>query len=432
MLPQEVIRAKRDGLRLSDEAIDAFAHGLVDDSWSEGQIAALAMAILLRGMDRHETARLTRAMADSGDRLVWTDLPGPVVDKHSTGGIGDKVSLILAPILAACGCFVPMLSGRGLGHTGGTLDKLDAIPGYRSAAALEQVRRAVREAGCAIVGQTGELAPADRRLYAIRDVTATVESIPLVTASILSKKLAAGPEWLVMDVKVGSGAFMTDYDAARSLAQSIVEVANEAGLPTRALVTDMNMCLGHSAGNALEVMEAVDILRGKRTADRLVELSLALATELLDMAGTGHGRATALAALEGGAAAEHFARMVAALGGPTDLIDRPHAHLPIAPVVRPVRAGERGHVQAMDARALGIAIIHLGGGRRHPGSMIRHDVGLTDLCEVGAPVEADTLLGVVHAGDEAAADRAVADVRMAFSIGPDRPVRQPLIVDRLA
>ncbi|WP_159713804.1 thymidine phosphorylase, partial [Geminicoccus flavidas] len=244
MLPQEIIRTKRDGGVLDPAAIRLFVAGLSDGSWTEGQVAALAMAIVLRGMDPVETALLTEAMAGSGEQLSWDDLPGPVVDKHSTGGIGDKVSLILAPLLAACGCYVPMLSGRGLGHTGGTLDKLDSIPGYCTAASIELVRTTVRSAGCAIVGQTGELAPADRRLYAIRDVTATVESIPLITASILSKKLAAGPGYLVMDVKHGSGAFLPGLDEAQALARSIVDVARHAGLPCRALLTDMGMCLG--------------------------------------------------------------------------------------------------------------------------------------------------------------------------------------------
>jgi thymidine phosphorylase len=432
MLPQEIIRTKRDGGRLSPPAIRAFAQGLCDGSWSEGQIAALAMAILLRGMDRKETSCLTRAMADTGDRLAWPDLPGPVVDKHSTGGIGDKVSLILAPVLAACGCFVPMLSGRGLGHTGGTLDKLDAIPGYLTAAPLDLVRRTVEEAGCAIVGQTGELAPADRRLYAIRDVTATVESVPLVVASVLSKKLAAGPQQLVMDVKVGSGAFMKEVEEARELARALVDVANEAGLPTRAVLTDMNMCLGHSAGNAVEVAEAIDVLRGRQSKGRLVELTLVLATEMLDMVGEGNGRILAQDALASGRAAERFGRMVRALGGPGDLLDRPHVHLPKAPVVQPVYAGTYGHVAAVDGRGLGLAIIQLGGGRRHPTSIIRHDVGLSELCEIGTRVEQNTVLGMIHAADRASADQAAMDLRAAFRICEAPPPPLPLVLDRMA
>ena len=275
MLPQEIIRTKRDGGALSAEEIGFFVDGLTRGSISEGQVAALAMAVCLKGMGRSETVALTQAMAGSGTRLQW-DTPGPVVDKHSTGGIGDKVSLVLAPVLAACGAYVPMISGRGLGHTGGTLDKLDSIPGYDTAPGLDGFCAAVHDAGCAIIGQTEDLAPADRRLYAIRDVTATVESVPLIVASILSKKLAAGLDALVMDVKVGSGAFLPSLDAARDLAGNLVEVANGAGLPCRALLTGMDQCLGHTAGNALEVHEAVGLLTGARRDARLQEVTHAL------------------------------------------------------------------------------------------------------------------------------------------------------------
>ena len=259
MLPAEVIRTKRDGGALGEAQIQAFVQGLVDGSWSEGQAAALAMAILLNGMDRAECVALTRAMMHSGTVLHWGDagLAGPVVDKHSTGGVGDKVSLVLAPIVAACGGVVPMVSGRGLGHTGGTLDKLAALPGYQATPSHAQLLAVLRSAGCAIVGASADLAPADRRLYAIRDVTATVESVPLITASILSKKLAAGLGSLVMDVKLGNGAFMTDIAAARTLAASLVDVATGAGLPCRALITDMDQVLGTTAGNALEVQEKI-------------------------------------------------------------------------------------------------------------------------------------------------------------------------------
>ncbi len=282
MLPQEIIRKKRDGRALSAAEITFFVDGLTAGRITEGQVAAFAMAVFFQGMSRAETVALTRAMTESGSRLRWHDLDGPVVDKHSTGGIGDKVSLILAPIMAACGAYVPMISGRGLGHTGGTLDKLESIPGYQTAPDLDRFRHAVRQAGCAIIGQTADLAPADRRLYAIRDVTATVESAPLIIASILSKKLAAGLDALVMDVKVGSGAFLPELDAAKELAASLVEVANDAGLPCAALLTDMSQCLGHSAGNALEVQEAIDVLTGRGREPRLREATLALAAELLD------------------------------------------------------------------------------------------------------------------------------------------------------
>lgn len=433
MLAQEIIRTKRDGDCLTDDAIAAFVRGLCDGSWSEGQIAALAMAMFLRGMNPEETARLTLAMADSGDRLAWEDLPGPIVDKHSTGGIGDKTSLILAPILAACGCFVPMLSGRGLGHTGGTLDKLDAVPGYRSAASLGLIRRTVRQAGCAIIGPTAALAPADRRLYAIRDVTGTVESIALITSSILSKKLAAGTAHLVMDVKYGSGAFLPCREDARALGHSIVEVAARAGLPTRALLTDMNMCLGHSAGNTVEVAEAVEILTGSagsRSA-RLVELTLSLAAELLDMAGISHGRAAAEDALSSGRAAERFAEMVALLGGPANFLDDSGGQLPVAPVLRTVAAGRSGFVGSIDARALGVVILGLGGGRRRPDDPIDPAVGLTDLLEVGTAITPDMPLAVIHARSEHAALVAEAELRTAFCLTPEPPPPLPLVADRL-
>src|SRR5262245_9183118 len=312
MRAQEIIRAKRDGGALDAAQIDAFVQGLVSRSWSEGQVAALAMAVCLRGMTRAETAQLTRAMAASGQRLDWSrqSWPGPLLDKHSTGGVGDKVSLVLAPLLAACGAVVPMISGRGLGHTGGTLDKLEALPGYRTTPDRATLLRALRDAGCAIVGASARIAPADRRLYAIRDATGTVESLPLITASIPSKKLAAGLQALVMDVKVGNGAFCATQAEAQALAESLVAVAGEAGLPTRALLTDMNVVLGHSAGNALEVQESLDFLRGAAREPRLLEVTLALAGQALHLGGLaespGDGARRALAALDSGAAAQRF------------------------------------------------------------------------------------------------------------------------------
>ncbi|MFZ2652486.1 MAG: thymidine phosphorylase, partial [Burkholderiaceae bacterium] len=328
-LPQEIIRIKRDGGALSSAMIDAFVQGLVQATWSDAQVAALAMAVLLRGMDSAETVALTQAMTRCGEVLAWRDagLSGPVLDKHSTGGVGDKVSLQLAPIVAACGGVDPMISGRGLGHTGGTLDKLESLPGYEVTPSRELLLRALRDAGCAIVGASEHLSPADRRLYAIRDVTATVESVPLITASILSKKLAAGLSALVIDVKLGNGAFCTSVAQAHELAQSLVQVARGANLPCVALITDMNQVLGSTAGNALEVREAIDFLKGS-TGDarepRLLEVTLALASQLLHLGGLAisldAARRAATLALESGAAAERFARMVAALGGPGDVL----------------------------------------------------------------------------------------------------------------
>lgn len=399
-LPAEVIRAKRLGQALGEAQIEAFVQGLTDRSWSEGQIAALAMAICLNGMDRAETVALTRAMTRSGTVLDWSRerLPGPVVDKHSTGGIGDKVSLLLAPIVAACGGVLPMVSGRGLGHTGGTLDKLEALPGYTVAPPRATLRRVLREAGCAIVGASTRLAPADRRLYAIRDVTATVESVALITASILSKKLAAGVRALVMDVKVGNGAFCPTLPEARALARSLVEVARGAGLPTRALVTDMSQCLGQAAGNALEVQECLALLAGAPGEPRLMEVTLALCAELLHLAGLAEsiddGRRRAREALAGGAAAERFARMVAALGGPRDVFAW---QAPAAPLIRPLPAPRDGVLAAMDTRALGLVIVALGGGRARPGDPIDPRVGLSKVLPLGTRVRAGEPLLRVHA-----------------------------------
>ncbi|MDA0262477.1 MAG: thymidine phosphorylase, partial [Proteobacteria bacterium] len=285
--PQEIIRRKREGETLSEAEIAFMVRGITSGAVSEGQAAAFAMTVFFRDMTASECVALTLGMRDSGSVLNWQDagLPGPPLDKHSTGGVGDKVSLMLAPIIAACGGAVPMISGRGLGHTGGTLDKLDSIPGYNTQPDLATFRRVVREIGCAIIGQTADLAPADGRLYAIRDVTATVESVPLITASILSKKLAAGLDGLVMDVKTGSGAFAADAQTARRLAESIVRVAEGAGLPCVALITDMNQVLGRTAGNALEVNEAIDFLRGDSQDTRLLEIVTALSSELLQIGG---------------------------------------------------------------------------------------------------------------------------------------------------
>jgi thymidine phosphorylase len=431
MLPQEIIRKKRDGGVLDAGEIAFFVESLSAGRISEGQAAAFAMAVYFHGMTRAETVALTLAKAASGTRLSWDDL-GPVVDKHSTGGIGDKVSLILAPILAACGAYVPMISGRGLGHTGGTLDKLDSIPGYDTAPSIERLRTAVRTTGCAIIGQTAELAPADRRLYAIRDVTATVESMPLIVASILSKKLAAGLDALVMDVKVGSGAFLPSLDAARDLACNLVEVAGEAGLPCRALLTDMNQCLGHSAGNALEVHEAIGLLTGARKDARLHEVTLALSAELLLIgnlaANAGDARARVQRALESGAAAERFARMVRALGGPHDLLEQPARHLAASTLRRPVhlRAGTIGRI---DARALGLAIVALGGGRTNPADAIDHAVGLSEVLGPGERVGADRPFAIVHARTEAGLEAAARAIEAAVSVVEEPPTPAPVIIE---
>lgn len=436
MLAQEIIRRKRDGHTLDETQIDAFVEGLVTKRWSEGQVAALAMAICWRGMTRAETVTLTRAMTNSGAVLDWSraKLPGPIVDKHSTGGVGDKVSLVLAPIVAACGGVVPMVSGRGLGHTGGTLDKLASLPGYTIAPPRATLVRTLREAGCAIVGASARIAPADRRLYAIRDVTATVESVPLITASILSKKLAAGLQSLVMDVKVGNGAFCSSLAQARELATSLVEVARGAGLPTRALITDMNEVLGSTAGNALEVQESIDFLTGAAREPRLLEVTLALAAQMLHGAGlvggAGEGELRARIALDSGAAAERFERMVALLGGPRHLLAVRGAKLPLAPVRRPLLAARAGVVAAMDTRAIGLAIVDLGGGRARAGDVIDPRVGIAEVVAIGTPVQRHQPIAVVHAANEAAAGAALAQLGAAITIA-DSVASRRVVLERI-
>jgi thymidine phosphorylase len=436
-LPQELIRRKRDGESLSAAEIEFLVQGLTDGSLSEGQVAAFAMAVFFQGMGLDERVALTRGMARSGRVLDWRDagLGRPIVDKHSTGGVGDKVSLMLAPVVAACGAAVPMISGRGLGHTGGTMDKMAAIPGYDPAPDAELFRRTVREVGCAIIGQTADMAPADRRLYAIRDVTATVESIPLITASILSKKLAAGLDALVMDVKFGSGAFMTDRAAASELARSIVGVATGAGLPTTAWLTDMNQVLGRTAGNAVEVLEAIDYLTGRARDPRLHQVVLALAIEMLRGVGIGTDRCGAQSlveeALDSGRAAECFARMVATLGGPADLIDDPTRHLPAAPVSVAAAPAAPGLIQEIDVRQVGLAVVALGGGRTRADQAIDAAVGLTEIAGLGETVGPGRPLARIHARDAAAAHRAAAMLQAAFRIGDEVPAEMPVLAERL-
>jgi thymidine phosphorylase len=426
VLAAELIRTKRDGGELSADEIAFLVNGITDGSVSDAQVGALAMAIVWRGMSKDERIALTGAMRDSGDVLRWDF--DRVLDKHSTGGVGDKVSLLLAPIVAACGGSVPMISGRGLGHTGGTLDKLQSIPGYDVAPDNAKLRAAVANAGCAIVGQTAALAPADRRLYAIRDATGTVESIPLIVASILSKKLAAGLSALVMDVKVGSGAFLPDLESARELARAIVEVAQGNGLPTSALLTDMDRVLGRTAGNAVEVREAIDHLTGAKSDDRLRAITLALCEELLALGGI--AGADPAKALDSGAAAERFAQMVADLGGPSDLLERDR--LPHAAVTVEAFPDEPGVLEGVDVRAVGLAIIGLGGGRARETDSIDHAVGLTEVASPGERVgPGERPLALVHARDEASAQRAVAELRAACRVGDAAPSAPPPVLEVL-
>jgi len=434
VLPQEIIRTKRDGGELDPADIEAFVRGLTDGGVSEGQVAALAMAIFFRGMSRGEAVALTLSMRDSGEVLSWPELDRPVVDKHSTGGVGDNVSLMLAPIAAACGLAVPMISGRGLGHTGGTLDKMESIPGYQAMPDNALFRKVVGSVGCAIIGQTGNLAPADKRFYGIRDVTATVESVPLITASILSKKLAAGLGALVLDVKCGNGAFMDNPERARELARSLVEVATGAGMPTTALVTDMNQPLASAAGNAVEVRNAADFLTGKARDARLQEVTLALAADMLVSGGLAanaeEGTARALSALEDGSAAEHFNKMVAGLGGPRDFLAGMDGHLEKAPVVAACVADRQGYVTGYDTRGVGLCVVTMGGGRTRPSDPVDHAVGLTGLLPVGARVEKDTPIAFVHARDEDQLAMVRQQLLKAVQIGDTAPVASPVILGR--
>lgn len=385
MLPQEIIAKKRDKKQLSSAEISDFVNGLIDSRVTEGQAAAFAMAVLLNGMERSETVALTTAMRDSGDVLNWDEFDGPIIDKHSTGGVGDNVSLMLAPAIAACGGYNPMISGRGLGHTGGTLDKFDSIAGYKTQPDNDLFRKVVREVGCAIIGQTSILAPADKRLYSIRDVTATVESVPLITASILSKKLAAGLNGLVLDVKVGSGAFMNSLEKARELARNLVAVANGAGVKTTALLTDMDHPLATAAGNAVEVQNAIDFLTGKKIDKRLWEVTVEACAEMLlsgkISSSIEDAREKVSKAFSTGAAAEKFGQMVAGLGGPTDLVENASKHLKIAKhhIVVNALDGQLAGKLGFDTKEIGMAVIELGGGRTRLQDPIDHSVGITNI-----------------------------------------------------
>jgi thymidine phosphorylase len=435
MLAQELIRIKRDGGVLHPDDIAQFVKGLTDGSVSEAQVSAMAMAVFFRGMHRNETVALTLAMRDSGTVLNWPELDRPVTDKHSTGGVGDNVSLVLAPIVAACGGAVPMISGRALGHTGGTLDKMDSIPGYQTQPSEALFRKVTKDIGCAIIGQTADLAPADKRFYAIRDVTATVESVPLITASILSKKLAAGLQSLVLDVKAGNGAFMENVDDARALAQSLVAVANRAGLKTTALITDMNEPLASAAGNGLEVVNAIQFLTGVGTDTRLRQVTLALAAEMLVSSGlaanTAEGFFQAETALNNGRAAEIFGQMVAALGGPSNLISNHSAHIKTAPFARDVPALNSGHISACNTRAIGIAVLDLGGGRRKTDDRIDHSVGFDRLIAIGSKVQKGDIIGRVHANDQTSLERAIASLQNAYAVSESAATTRTAVIEKI-
>ena len=420
MLPQEIIRKKRDHKPLSAEEINYFINGVTSGEIIDSQTAAMTMAIFLNGLNRKELITLTQAMRDSGDVLKWKGLNGPVVDKHSTGGVGDKVSLMLAPMLAACGAYVPMISGRGLGHTGGTLDKFDSIPGYKTTPDNNLFKKVVKEVGCAIIGQTGNLAPADKKIYAIRDVCGTVESIPLITASILSKKLAAGLDCLVMDLKCGNGAFMEHRKDAEALADMIVGIANKAGTKTSALLTDMNQVLGTSVGNALEVAEAVAYLNGSARDPRLHTVTIELCAELLVSgklaANLTEARTKLQNALDSGKALEKFAAMINALGGPADFCDHPEKYLPRAPIIRQVYAEHSGYVKSMLTRNIGLSLIGLKGGRTRPDQAIDFATGFSGFCQIGDYLSPERPIAFVHARSEQDFHQAEMEIRLAVKL----------------
>ena len=433
-LPQELIRKKRDGLVLTDAEITFMVQGMTSGQLSDAQLGAFAMAVFQRGMSMAERITLTQQMMCSGKVLNWQQLhlEGPVVDKHSTGGVGDKVSLMLGPIVAACGAYVPMISGRGLGHTGGTLDKFDSIPGYNAYPDEDLFKSLVKRVGCAIIGQTAELAPADQRLYATRDVTATVESIDLITASILSKKLAASLNALVMDVKTGNGAFAAEMSMAQELSQSISQVATGAGVPTRCLITDMNQVLGRTVGNAVEMAECIDFLLNPGQADpRLLDLTIELAAHMLAISGAAGSldaaRDKALAALHQGHAAQVFADMVTGLGGPADLLEKPQHYLPQAPLIKAIVAPHSGYVCAMDVRGIGLSLVSLKAGRSKADDPIDYAVGLSAMVQIGDYVEQGQPLAMAHVRNNDQLALVHQQLVNAIQLAPDVCVAQPLI-----
>ena len=436
MLPQEIIRRKRDGGTLTSDEITGFIEGLSNETISEGQVAAFAMAVFFQGMTPEEIVALTLAMRDSGEVLSWAGVGKPIADKHSTGGVGDNVSLMLAPIAAACGLAVPMISGRGLGHTGGTLDKLQSIPGYDVMPSPATFRRTVDTAGCAIIGQTGDLAPADKRLYAIRDVTATVESIPLITASILSKKLAAGVSGLVMSVNYGSGAFMPTYAEAEVLAQSLIAVARIAGLPMVAPIVEMDEIMGDAIGSRLQLREVIDFLSGGKQESRIRALVIEISAEILVMVGLAASKdeATDLAEahLADGSALDRFQRMVTSLGGPEDLAANPYAYFPAAPIIAPLPSPATGFVEKVDAYAVGIAMVGLGAGRKLASDLLDQDVGLTGMVHIGDAISEGEPLCILHCRSQADFDTAARAITAAIAIGSTKPDRRPVITGRLS
>jgi thymidine phosphorylase len=431
-LPQQFLSQIRDGISPSAQDIETFIAGINTGETSSAQIGAFVMAVYLKGLGRDDIVTLTKAVRDSGDVMAW-DLDGPVLDKHSTGGVGDNVSLLLGPVIAACGGYVPMISGQGLGHTGGTLDKFSSIPGYDVNADNTLFRSTVKDIGCAIIGQTGALAPADKVMYAVRSATASVGSLPLITASILSKKLAEGLDGLVLDIKCGSGAIMDNLEDAKALAKSLITIANGAGVKTSGLITDMNQPLASAAGNALEVRNVIDHFHGKRDA-RLHEVTVALCAEMLVSGGLAKdvdaGRSKVEAVFDNGKAAEVFARMVAALGGPNDLMQNPDKHFPVAQLTGDVTATKAGIVSHIDTRAIGTAVIVMGGGRKRPNDEINTDVGFDNIVPIGTKIEEGDVLARIHAPSHIQADEASKMFLDAYTLS-DNPPDNPLVIKRM-
>ena len=426
----DIIIKKRDGGALTRDEISFFVSGVTEGTWPEYQASSLLMAIVLRGMTPQETAWLTDAMVTSGIRVDLSSIPGIKVDKHSTGGVGDKTSLILAPVAAACGLPVPMMSGRGLGHTGGTLDKLEAILGFSVRLSIDEMLRALEKTGCAMIGQTEQIAPADRKLYALRDVTGTVESIPLISASIMSKKIAEGIDALVLDVKTGSGAFMKTEADSRRLAESLVAIGNASGVKTEAIITDMDTPLGRAVGNAVEVVECIESMRGQGPAD-LMEVTMALTVPLLMLgrvAGTpADARRLAQNAIDSGAALDRFRRIIETQGGDPRVIDDV-SRLPQANQRHPVPAPRSGYVVRMDAELIGRASVTLGAGRDRVEDAVDPAVGILVNAKPGTEVSAgDTVLDVLYR-DKARLDRSLDLLTRAIVIGDEPPVPRPLIV----
>ena len=432
LFPQHIIAKKRDGHVLSREEIGAFVRGATDGSWADYQLSALLMAIYLRGMTPAETALYTAAMMNSGVVADLSTVKQPKADKHSTGGVGDKISLHLAPMIAACGVAVPMISGRGLGHTGGTLDKLESIPGFRVNLSMAEYRAELEQIGVSLIGQTAELAPSDKKLYALRDVTATVECIPLICGSILAKKLAEGIDVLVLDVKFGRGAFMKDKARARELAEALVAVATAMGKPTRAVMTAMEQPLGRAVGNALEVMESVECLRGAGPADTM-EVTYALGEQMLLLAGAVATLAEARAKLEesiaSGAALRKFRELVAAQNGDPRVVDD-FARLPQARLRMPLMAARAGFVSEVDAMTVALAALRLGAGRVKAEDAVDHAVGFSGLVKVGEWVETGATLALIHANNEGTLAEAKAMMAGAVVIG-DAPPVVPRLIDEI-